>query len=273
MIQLNAVSFENFVPNWRRSLFVSTIHIIVLNVHGNVVYDIDGSQLTMAKGDVLITHPGTTRSGSNGPYPPHQKYSAHFALNLPENHPIHKLCTLQGYQLFKTRKFEYFRQRFSMLYRNWIDKSPLYEFTCQGMVMELFGSLLLELTQQQIPANKQLIATEIETYIQSHFKEEITITQLAELVNLSPNYVTSIFKEVTGQTPIEYVHQLRSSIARDLLLSSDMKISEISDYLGFCEPTYFHRIFKKVMGLPPSALLKQRNSVPPAPIPDHEFPR
>ncbi len=128
------------------------------------------------------------------------------------------------------------------------------------MVIELYGSLLLELGQQDIPAHKRLIVSEIEEYIQSRFKEDIKIGQLAELVNLTPNYVSNIFKEVTGQSPIEYLHQHRVAVARELLLRSDMKIAEISDYLGFCEPAYFNRVFKKVTGEPPSALLKHRRS-------------
>ncbi|NHN32694.1 hypothetical protein G9U52_22990 [Paenibacillus sp. S3N08] len=86
---------------------------------------------------------------------------------------MHAVDPMKGYRLFKTRKFEYFRQRFSQLYQTWITKLPLHEFICQGMVIELYGSLLLELGQQDIPAHKRLIATEIEDYIQSHFKEDI----------------------------------------------------------------------------------------------------
>jgi AraC-like DNA-binding protein len=260
VIHIHGIGFENYMPNWRRPLHVSNMHIIVFVVNGNVNYEVDGSAITLTRGDVLITHPGTTRFGSNGPHPPHQKYSAHFVLDLPEQHSSRHLCEMSGYTLFKTRKFEYFRQRFILLYNNWIDKSPLYEFTCQGGMIDLYGSLLMELRRHGIPAHKQLVASKIEMYIQDHFNEEIKISQLAELVHLSPNYVTTIFREAMGQTPIEYMHQLRSSVARDLLLSTDMKITEISEYLGYCEPTYFNRIFKKMTGQPPSAFLKQRGS-------------
>jgi AraC-like DNA-binding protein len=245
------------VPNWRRAKFVSNQYIIVMVTYGQVMYEIDEVSLTLNKGDILITYPGKTRFGSNGPYPPHRKYSAHFTLDPSQSDLLNELSVNKdGSHHFKTRKFDYYHQRFTSMHRQWIGASPLREFACQGMVMELFSSLLTGLRQQNIPAHKQLIVSELEAYIQTHFNEDIRIGQLAKLVKLSPNYVTTIFKEMTGQSPIEYIHHHRVAVASDLLLNSDMNIREISDYLGFCEPAYFNRIFKKVTGLPPSALQK-----------------
>ncbi|MDF2723284.1 MAG: hypothetical protein K0Q59_2959 [Paenibacillus sp.] len=260
MIHIESISYENGIPNWRRSRFVSQIHIIVMVVQGNVIYNVDGREMTLTKGDVLITYPGAIRAGTDGHFPPHEKYSAHFTLELPEAHPLRELCTMSGFQLYRTRKVEYFRQRFSSLYHNWLHRSPLRDFANEGMVMELYASMLQELKQQAIPAHKQRVVAEIESYLQAQFKEPVKIGQIAEHVNLSPNYVSTIFKEVTGQTPIEYMHQLRISVAHDLLLRSELNIAEISDYLGYCEPAYFNRMFKKVMGQPPSALLTHKNA-------------
>jgi len=256
-MKLQWIGYDNLVPNWRRSKFVSSQYIIVLVVYGQVMYEVDEVSLTLSKGDILITCPGTTRFGTNGPYPPHRKYSALFTLNSSQHELQNELSIIKGYQCFKSRKFDYYHQRFTLMHRQWMGSSPLREFACQGMAMEMFSSMLTGLLQQNIPAHKQLIVSELEAYIQAHFNEEIRVSQLAELVKLSPNYVTTIFKETTGLSPIDYINHHRVSVASDLLLHSDMNIREISDYLGFCEPAYFNRIFKKVTGLPPSALLKQ----------------
>jgi AraC-like DNA-binding protein len=257
VMKLQWIGYDNMVPNWRRSKFVSNQYIIVMVVYGQVMYEIDEVSLALSKGDILITYPGVTRFGTNGPYPPHRKYSAHFTLDPSQQELLNELPVIKGYQHFKSRKFDYYHQRFTSMHRQWMGSSPLREFACQGMVMELFSSMLTGLQEQNIPAHKQLIVSELEAYILAHFNEDIRISQLAELVKLSPNYVTTIFKEVTGQSPIDYVHHHRVSVASDLLLHSDMNIRDISDYLGFCEPAYFNRIFKKVTGVPPSALQKQ----------------
>ena len=111
-----------------------------------------------------------------------------------------------------------------------------------------------EYTQISIPHHKILIANKIEQYINNHFREDIQVDELARLVSLTPNYVSTIFKEVTGLTIVQYIHQLRMETARDLLQHSDMSIAQISNYLGFCDPSYFNRVFKKITGQPPSRL-------------------
>jgi len=256
MIRLHSVFFDDLVPNWRRAASAGETIVIVLVVHGQVAYEVDGRPLTLSKGDVLITYPGAVRAGGNGPFPPHRKYSAHFELALPEAFPDRERFEAAGYRLFRTRKFEYVLERFEQLYSHWSHRTPLHDFASQGLVMELYGSLLLELERPNLPARKQRLAAELEAYIRSRFTEDIRIGDLAELAGLTPNYVSSLFKEATGLTPIQYVHRLRVSVARDLLAHTDMTVSEISDYLGYCEPAYFNRMFKRATGVPPSALAK-----------------
>ncbi len=257
MIQLHGVFLNNYVPNWRIARSVTENHIVALVTHGNLIYRIDETDLTLSKGDFLIMRPGSMRRGLDGPYPPHQKYSVHFGLRFPDDHPLFIHFKHSSHILYRTRKFEYFRQRFSTLHQTWNEKSDYYELICQGMMMELYGSIMRELARRDIPAHKRKIAGDVEQYIKAHYKEEIKLARLSELVDLSPGYVTGIFKTVTGQTPIEYVNRLRCSEARDLLIESDMTIAEISDHLGFCDPTYFNRVFKKLTGAPPSALAKR----------------
>jgi AraC-like DNA-binding protein len=59
-----------------------------------------------------------------------------------------------------------------------------------------------------------------------------------------------------GQTPIDYIHQVKVSVACELLKGGGMTIAEISDHLGYCEQSYFHRIFKKFTGVAPTAVQK-----------------
>lgn len=260
MIRLVDLYFNDFVPNWRKSQTITDMLVVVFVTHGKFHFHFDDAAYILSKGDVVVIRPGVVRSGYDGTFPPHQKYSAHFHLEPSALPILSPIVSNKGFDVFKTHKAEYLRQRFHQLYQSWIDKSIGHEFICHGMMTEIFGTILQELGQQNISSSKLLIAKQLESYIMQHYKEEITIGQLAELVQLSPNYVISIFKEVNKQTPVEFIHQVRSSVAHDLLLYSDMNISEVSDHLGFCDPTYFNRVFKKVMGKPPSALLKQRKT-------------
>lgn len=260
MIRMENVIFDDCIPNWRKSLTKTGRYVVIFVVQGKFMFLLDNDEHELSKGDVLIVRPGTVRSGSNGSHPPHQKFIAHFQLEPSTLDKLPRLAAVKGYELFKTNKSEYLRQRFSMLFQSWIDKRDHYEFICHGIMTEIFGAILQELGQQRISSHKLRVAKQLETYMMEHYREEITISRLCELVQLSPAYVIGIFKEVYRQTPIEFIHQIRISVARDLLLQTAMNISEVSDYLGFCDPTYFNRVYKKVTGRPPSTLLKQRKA-------------
>lgn len=254
---LNDVYFDDLVPNWHITRRETKTYIVILAAQGQFIYTLDSTIVTISKGEVLFIRKGTVRTGTNGSFPQHQKYAAHFMLD----NAIAQEIDLIANKPIKPQRFEYFRQRFALLFRTWRTQTPFRDMTCEGILMELLGALLDDVQQQSIPPHKWVLAKELEKYILNHFKEDIKIDQLAQHVDRTPNYVSSIFKEVTGQSPIEYVHQLRISTAQDLLTHTNMNIAEISDYLGFCDPTYFNRVFKKICGQPPSALLRKRKKL------------
>lgn len=88
-------------------------------------------------------------------------------------------------------------------------------------------------------------------YISEYFKDKIYVDDLAEMINVSPDYFTKMFKESIGKTPIDYINALRVNYSMDLLTNTEMSMSEIADIIGFCNPNYFHKIFKQYMGTSP----------------------
>ncbi|BDD02781.1 helix-turn-helix domain-containing protein [Aureibacter tunicatorum] len=80
-----------------------------------------------------------------------------------------------------------------------------------------------------------------------------TVSFLAAELNLSPSYLTDLMKRETGKNVQEVMHYHLLEQAKNLLLSSDMTIAEISYELGFEYPPYFSRLFKKKTGMTPSA--------------------
>ena len=82
---------------------------------------------------------------------------------------------------------------------------------------------------------------------------ELSLREVAKAVNLSANYLSEKFKEVTGVNFVRYVGQTRTAKARDLLRNSNLRISEIAFAVGFQSLSQFNRTFKKLSGGPPSA--------------------
>ena len=82
--------------------------------------------------------------------------------------------------------------------------------------------------------------------IRDHSDGELSLTEVARSVNLSANYLSEKFKEVTGISFVRYVGQTRTAKARDLLRNSNLRISEIAFAVGFQSLSQFNRVFKKL---------------------------
>lgn len=88
-------------------------------------------------------------------------------------------------------------------------------------------------------------------YIQEHFSENITVNDLAERYNMSPNYFSSMFKKETNRSPVNFITELRMKKAMELLEHSTMSVVDIAKKVGYDEGQYFFRVFKKHTGMTP----------------------
>ena len=90
-------------------------------------------------------------------------------------------------------------------------------------------------------------------FIREHLDEELSLTKVANLVNISANHLSEKFKEVTGENFVCYISRARVERARDLLNSGDLRISEIAFAVGFQSLSQFNRSFKKITGKSPTS--------------------
>lgn len=95
------------------------------------------------------------------------------------------------------------------------------------------------------------------TYIHDNYHQSFTIDTLASHCHISKFYFCRIFKDVTGVTVINFVNSFRCMKAKELLLSGEYSISEISQMCGFESPSYFTKIFKKIHSTTPTSFKKQ----------------
>jgi AraC-like DNA-binding protein len=83
-------------------------------------------------------------------------------------------------------------------------------------------------------------------FIHEQADEPLSLKQVAQAVNISPNYLSEKFKRVTGENFVAYVNRRRVEKARDLLLKRELRISEIAFAIGFQSLSQFNRVFKKL---------------------------
>lgn len=89
-------------------------------------------------------------------------------------------------------------------------------------------------------------------YMEANYNQRITLEKVAEVVALNPVYLSYLFKKVKGVNFSEYLNDVRIREAKQLLLSSTYRISEISEMVGYKEARYFSELFKKRTGISPN---------------------
>lgn len=94
-------------------------------------------------------------------------------------------------------------------------------------------------------------------YLEEHFTEEITLTTIADEVELSESYFSSLFVKETGESFIQYLTRLRIRHSAELLKTTNLKVYEVADKVAYDNTEHFSRVFKKIMGLSPNQYRNQ----------------
>ncbi len=88
-------------------------------------------------------------------------------------------------------------------------------------------------------------------YIDANLTEQLNLSALAEKYNCSPNHFIIKFKQKTGYTPIKYISIKRIEVAKKLLETTLLPISDVMEKVGFYDASYFSKLFKKTVGCSP----------------------
>lgn len=90
-------------------------------------------------------------------------------------------------------------------------------------------------------------------YIERHLEENITLSQMAAMLNFSQAYLSQRFKEETGIPLHQYIIRRRVQRAKQLLQCSNLSLTDIALRCGFCSHSHLSRCFRRIEGIPPSA--------------------
>lgn len=142
------------------------------------------------------------------------------------------------------------------------NERPYYEFTVYGLLYELFGALYQEdavetVTTSPLRNRKADTMRLLINWIEVHFREPITLNQLAEIAGVNEKYLCHLFKDFTDYTPIDYINKLRVEQALREIQENHLSITEAAFESGFNDLSYFSRTVKKYKGHSPSFYKKQ----------------
>lgn len=111
--------------------------------------------------------------------------------------------------------------------------------------------MLIHQNDNKIQQEDNLIVRRILDYINNHYAEDITLSSIAAAVHANAYYIAHLFKRVTNYSPLNYVIRRRIGEAQSLLIYTKMDITEIAAAVGYPDPNYFSRVFKKITSMPP----------------------
>ena len=133
------------------------------------------------------------------------------------------------------------------------NKRTYFEYVSSAYLQELF--LIFARRLENLESDGRNLMSDamraVIMYMYENYNKNITVSTLASQCNLSMFRFIHKFKEATGMTPIEYLTKIRIDEARYLLSNSNLNISEIASIVGYDDPLYFSRVFKKVTGVSP----------------------
>lgn len=119
----------------------------------------------------------------------------------------------------------------------------------RSALQQAVGEQLQEL--KNVRQENRAIET-VKSFIQQHYTEEMELQRLADIVYLTPSYLSKLFKTETGETITDYVISVRIDKAKEVLMRNpSMKTYEVGEQVGYPDPAYFNKVFKKVTGFTP----------------------
>ena len=136
----------------------------------------------------------------------------------------------------------------------WENRNANYTTSMKGYVLVLFNKIFREMRKNQlVPIVRHVnrVTPEIISYIEEHYSERISLTELARMSFYNPGHFSKIFKETFGKTLTEFVREKRIERAVELLKKDEMSVDDIVKHTGFCDKKQFYRIFKKATGITP----------------------
>ena len=166
---------------------------------------------------------------------------------------------LKEYGLFETGRviqtgnYPEYHQIFRKMIQELQLTKPHYEEYLSILLRELF--LLVSRKAPVGTAQNQILQKEMEAatqFFNEHFTENISVEDYALSRHMSTCWFIRSFKRYNGVTPMQYIVNLRITNAKTLLRTTTYSVSEVAAVVGYENPLYFSRLFKKQTGLPPS---------------------
>lgn len=244
-------------------------------LQGERTYFINGSVITAQRGDMVIVHPYDVHRTTSTQVPEFERVLINFKEQFIEGMQQPGLNTepLLPLPLSKQTRL----LRFSMkdqaaierILREMLteceERQPGFEMYVKALLHQLLVRMhrqnhVTELSLHSAIPPIHAKISEIATYLNGHFQEQITLEQIAKQFYVSVSYLSRMFKKVTGFHFREYIQVLRVKEAQRLLRETQDKVLTIAEKSGFEHIAHFNTTFKRLTGVSPLRYRKQQKN-------------
>lgn len=233
---------------------------VLLVYEGSGIYTIDNNKYIAKKGDLIFYNSGVVHDefGGNG------SNLGTYCLGISNL----KIVKLGNNKIIEDNYCpiincnEYFDDILSMfdIIRKSIDVDGIHvaefsNFLVQALVVKF--RIIIEKKGDVKQIKEPSLATKVKIYIDKNYNENISLKSIAEAVNANQYYLSHIFKEEIGFSPMQYVTRRRIGEAQNLLINTQLSITEIAANVGYNNSNYFQNVFKKIVGYTPGSYRKR----------------
>lgn len=252
---------ETNITNYHYHDFISMIYVL----SGSSTYHIDETMYQVKKGDLLVFNPGVYHRKIVQPGEEilelHTGFGNICVEGLPKNHLIDStVCPVIS---LPDHEQEFLKCCSDIFYEQ-ENKEPGCELMLKINVMKLLV-LFLKATHIEPQCNesslvnfdsfdKAAIVSTLMTFLNENYMHSISLDTISKSIYLSPAYISKVFKEEMGESPINYVIKLRLAKARELLLEGKLSIKSVARTVGYDDVYHFSKLFKKYHNVSPSKL-------------------
>jgi AraC-like DNA-binding protein len=238
-----------------------TNYELILVEHGPYRCELNGAELTIANGQILVIKPGDRHQDHLRDGQRH--YVLHFRL-VSDAHGTNAVAlfkpkiapTLQICRANHTRDILFVREL-----KREAEQKAAYAPVVQDCLLEaLVWRTIRDLPQPGLSAailrlpKDEAMRDQIITVMKRHLSENPSVATLAKELGMSARHLAGRCKTLFGVSPARWFLRIKLQQAEALLRSRELRIKEVSDELGFANPYHFSRVFRRHFGRPPSHL-------------------
>lgn len=223
---------------------------LLLLYGGAGIYMIDGRRYTAQQGDLILYNSHVVHDEFGGSGSGLATYCvAVGGLQIDGLAPGHILPSHLSPVQSTGEAFGRFLSLFSAI----ADEAPKHPETAHYLTLSLItktANFLAEYGRPEAATVPSLVKS-ARAYIDRNYREAIKLSDIARAVHANPYYLSHLFKEEVGLSPMKYVALRRIGEAQNLLINTEMTITQIAVHVGYNNSNYFQNVFKRAMHMTP----------------------